>query len=328
MRRVSYRSVGAHITPWLLPTVVLIIAIGMAWIEPRFYNRLNLMNIARNFAVAGVLGMAQALVMIVGGFDLSVGAIMALASVLGASTMVAVAALVPDYAWLSIAAGSLVALLGGGLVGSVSGTLIATMRLSPFIVTLAVASSLLGAVFFVTKGVPVYGIPDLFTSTIGRGQIFGLPTLFCIVLVVAALLTMVTNLMAVGRHVYAVGGALKAAYASGIAAGRLYVLIYALAGSLASLAGLMVTARIGSGQSNIGTSAAIESISAAVVAGVSLRGGKGSIPRVLLAALLLTVIGNSLNLLQISSKFQTMVLGIFLLGTIATERLLGGSDDD
>jgi predicted ABC-type sugar transport system permease subunit len=64
MRRVSYRSVGAHITPWLLPTVVLIIAIGMAWIEPRFYNRLNLMNIARNFAVAGVLGMAQALVMI------------------------------------------------------------------------------------------------------------------------------------------------------------------------------------------------------------------------------------------------------------------------
>jgi ribose transport system permease protein len=323
-RRYLYRH---NVAALLLPAIIVLIGVTMLFVEPHFFNRLNLLNIARNFATSGLVAMAQAMVMIVGGFDLSVGSVMALGSVLGATAMVSVAAHVPDMGWPALIIGAIAALGGGAIVGLISGTIIVLFRVSPFIVTLGTASALVGGIFFVTNGVPVYGIPDLLGEMIGRGQILTLPVLLWIVLAVALLLTLLMNGTPQGRHIYAVGGSPKAAFASGIALNRLTILVYSAAGLLAALAGLMVTARIGSGQSTIGTSAAIESIAAAVIGGASLRGGSGNIIRVLFAALLLTIIGNALNLAQVDSKFQTMILGSFLIGAISIERIVEGGRD-
>lgn len=309
-----------RLVSWFLPLIIVAILLLMAVLEPRFYSRLNVSNILRNFTVTSLLALAQGLVMIVGGFDLSIGAIMAAASVTGALSMVVLGEPLYGQPFAIILLGFAVALAVGGVVGMINGLLVARLKASPFIITLGSMTLLSGLVFWYTKGAPVYGLPGELVSEIGRGRFFNLPVIFWFGLAVTALLWAMMGLTRFGRHVYAVGSNPTAARESGIAPTRVLVLIYGLSGVLAAAAGLILTARLGSGQSGIGGEAAIESIAAAVIAGVSLRGGVGSVPRIAISALFLALISNALNLAQIDSKFQTLVLGVFLIGFVAIER--------
>jgi len=307
--------------------LLLVAVICTALIEPRFLNRMNLINLGRNFSFLMIPAMAQALVMTAGGFDLSVGVVAAVGSVVTAMTMGVVAAAVPGAEGLAIVAALVVAVGVGLAVGLTNGILIARFSLSPFMVTLAVMSVLTGIALYHTQGIPIYGVADSFINGVGRGQVAGIPVILIIALVILALCIGLQRYTVLGRHIYAVGSDERAARLSGISTQRVLLVTYALAGVLAAFTGFLMAARIGSGQATIGSTMALETIAAAVIGGVSLRGGVGRVGLVALAALFLTVIANAMNLLQFDSKYQTLVLGVVVIVALGVERvILRGND--
>lgn len=316
------KACAKTIASWILPVSIVAIVGLMSVVEPRFFSRLNLFNILREFSVTAILALAQGLVIIAGGFDLSIGAVMAAASVAAALSMLWLAEPLSAQPAFIIMLGFSLAILTGAFAGMINGALVARLKASPFIVTLGSMTVISGLTYWYTKGVPIYGMPDAVVSEIGRGRLFGLPVIFWAGLLVITILWWVATQTRFGRHLYAVGSNAAAAYESGVNSTRVLVAVYGLSGALAAVAGLVITARLGSGQSGIGGSAAIESIAAAVIGGVSLRGGIGSIPRIAMAALFLALLSNALNLAQIDSKFQTLVLGVFLIAFVAIERRL------
>lgn len=301
-------------------TFLLIAAVGTYILEPRFLSPLNILNLLRNFSFLVLPALAQMVVMTTGGFDLSVGAVVAIASVITATVMLTLSPLFPDMPIALSLVAFAACLLLGGLVGMINGLLVAVMRLSPFMVTLATASMITGTTLFYTQGIPVYGVIPAFSDALGRGQIAGMPVVLVIALGVTAFLVVFQRQTAFGRHLYAVGSDLRSARLSGVPIARTTVSAYVIASCLAATTGFLMTARIGSGQGTIGATLALETIAAAVIGGVSLRGGVGRAELVVVAALFLTVANNAMNLLKIDSRFQTLMLGVILIAALAIER--------
>lgn len=306
----------------IVVALVVIAVVATALAEPRFLNRLNVINVLRNFSFLAIPAVGQMLVMIAGGFDLSVGAVAALGSALVAAAMGTLIALMPDATWLAVPLAILFVMAVGALIGAFSGAVIAQFGVSPLILTLAMLSAVTGATLYYTQGIPIYGVPDSFVDAVGRGQILGLPVIFLIALALIAVVAFVQRFTVFGRHVHAVGSHPFAARLSGIGLRRTLVAVYATSGMLAALTGILMTARIGSGQSTIGATLGLETIAAAVIGGVSLRGGVGRVEQVALAALFLTVTANAMNLGQIDSKYQTLVLGVVLILALSLERFV------
>ncbi|MEZ5783919.1 MAG: ABC transporter permease [Rhizobiaceae bacterium] len=303
-------------------TFLVVALVATALVEPRFLNRLNLINVLRNFSFLVIPSLAQMLIMTAGGFDLSVGAVVAVSSVVAAAVMLTGLAAFPGMETMVILM-ALAAVIGVGvLVGLVNAGLIATFALSPFMVTLAMMSVLTGIVLFYTQGIPIYGVADSFISNVGRGQILGLPVVFVIAMAIVVVCIIMQRFTALGRHIYAVGSDERSARLSGVSTRRTLLIAYSFGAVLAAITGFLMTSRLGSGQGTIGGSLALETIAAAVIGGVSLRGGVGRAEHVALAALFLTVIANAMNLIQVDSKYQALVLGAVLIVALAIERLL------
>ncbi|CDX51462.1 Inner-membrane translocator [Mesorhizobium plurifarium] len=303
-------------------TFLVVAVVATALIEPRFLNRLNLLNVMRNFALLLIPSLAQMLVMTAGGFDLSVGAVVAATSVVTAAVMLVGSIYFPGMELAIIIASLVIALGVGALVGLVNAGLVSIFSLSPFMVTLAMMSVLMGIALYFTQGIPIYGVVDSFVANVGRGQFLSLPIVLWVALGVLATCIIMQRFTALGRHIYAVGSDQRSARLSGVATSRTLIAAYMLAGLLAALTGFLMTSRLGSGQSTIGGTLALETIAAAVIGGVSLRGGVGRAELVALAALFLSVIANAMNLVQVDSKYQTLVLGAVLIVALAIERLL------
>jgi ribose transport system permease protein len=285
--------------------LIIVTAAFTAAIQPRFFNQLNIINVLRNAAILSVASMGQMVVMIAGGFDLSVGLVVAFASVETALLSGLLGGWLPDAPLLALSLAILIAIASGGLIGLVNGVFVSVFCLSPFMVTLAMSSVVAGATFYVTKGIPIYGLPDALVEGIGRGMVGRCPVVVLIGLAIVLLVVLMQRASTIGRHIYAVGSNLHGARISGV---RVVPLL---------------TARIGSGQSTLGGTMALESIAAAVVGGVSLLGGTGRAERVMLGAVFLSVVANALNLLRIDSKYQTLVLGVVLIAAVCIEFLFG-----
>ena len=322
--RLSPRFTAFLANGGLVLILIAIIAVITTIIQPRFLSQQNIINVLRNTAILSIISMGQMMVMIAGGFDLSVGVIVAFASIETALVMSWLLQIMPDMAVLAVVLAVLISLATGALIGAANGMLVSRLSLSPFMVTLAMSSVVAGATFYVTKGIPVYGMPDFFTIGVGRGFILGLPTVIVVGLVIVLVAVAMQRLTSFGRHVYAVGSNPVASRQSGISVGAVLVLIYAASGLTAALTGVLLTARIGSGQSTLGGSFVLESIAAAVVGGVSLMGGSGRAERVMAGALFLSIVSNSMNLLKIDSKYQTLVLGVVLIAALCSELILKG----
>ncbi len=305
----------------ILILIAIVVAVG-TYIQPRFLTQQNIINVLRNTAILSIISMGQMLVMIAGGFDLSVGVIVAFSSIEAALLMGYLVAWLPDMQLLAVILAVLLALGSGALIGLANGALVALVGLSPFMVTLAMSSVVAGVTFYVTKGIPIYGMPDFFTLSVGRGFLLGLPIVVVAGIVVVVLTVALQNLTGLGRHIYAVGSNPLAAGQSGVSVTRVLLFVYAASGAAAALTGILLTARIGSGQSTLGGTFVLELIAAAVVGGVSLLGGSGRAGRVMAGALFLSVISNAMNLLKIDSKYQTLVLGVVLIAALCSELLL------
>ncbi|WP_202315274.1 MULTISPECIES: ABC transporter permease [unclassified Mesorhizobium] len=297
------------VLPFFLAAALIIFSL----VSAQFLSVQNLTNVARQSVYLVLVSLGQMLVLITGGFDLSVGTTIALTSVVSATVMVALAAAMPDLVWIVILIGAAAGFGAALIVGALNGIGIAQFGVSPFIMTLGVQSVGAGIALFLTGGVPVASLPYAFGNFFGFGRVLGVPVpvLFAVAAIVAMWLMM--NRTRLGAHIYAVGGNLKAANLSGVNTKRVLFLAYAVCALLASLAGLLLTARVESGETNLGGTIALESIAACVIAGVSLRGGIGRVENVVLGAFFIVLVQNGMNIARIGSYMQMVLLGSLLI---------------
>lgn len=304
-----------------LAIAILALSIALYLYEPRFLSGPNIGNLLRGASLLAVIAAGQMLVMIIGGFDLSVGGTAALSSVATSLAMVVLGESFPDAPVPIAVGGVAVGLLTGILVGLINGGVIARFGAPPFMVTLGMLSAVSGAAFYMTSGTPVYGLPDVFSRTFARGSLFGISSLVWVSLLVILVVWILQNLASFGRHTRALGSNRNAARLSGVAVTRYTIAVYVLSGFFASIVGVLLTARLGSGQSTIGLELMLQSIAVAVVGGVSLRGGSGRIAGIVLAAIFFSVVTNGMNMVRVDSRVQTIAIGLIIIAATLTERL-------
>ena len=305
-----------------LPVLLVVLVVGMSLTSPQFYGPINILNILRNASLLTIVACGQAIVIIAGGFDLSVGAVVALASVVSAKVMGMTATALPGNDAAVIASGVLAGLASGVVVGLVNGVCVAQLKVSGFVVTLGTMSATAGIGLMITNGIPVYGMPDSFVKGFGRAQFFGLPTAIYVAVAVVLVMVFVQRRTLFGRYIFAIGGNADAATVSGVQVGRHVIGTYVLSGVLAAATGILLTAQVGSGQASFGGDRMmLQSIAAAVIGGVGLRGGIGRVEVVTASALFLTILGNALNLLRIDSRLQPVFLGVIMVAAVAAEEL-------
>lgn len=304
----------------ILPFLLVIAIIVFALLSDNFLTARNLTNVLRQSVYLMIVSLGQMLALLTGGFDLSVGTILALSSVVGAMAMASVYAAMPEAAWLAITLGCLAGIAAGTMIGVMNGIGVAFFRVSPFMMSLGMASVGFGIALYLTGGVPVYGMPIEFGDVFGFGSILGVPTPIWVAAILIVMLWVLLYWTRWGRYFYAVGGNVKAAGLSGINVRATLFSTYVLVAALAAIAGMLLTARLDTGEANIGASMPLESIAACVIAGVSLRGGIGRLENVVLGALFIGLVQNGMNLARIESYLQTVVLGgLLILAVIADQ---------
>lgn len=305
----------------VLPFLLALALVTFTGMSDQFLTPQNLVNLVRQSVYLVLVSLGQMLALVTGGFDLSVGTIQAVTSVVGASVMSAVFAAHPASPWLAIAAGCAAGLLAGMLVGLVNGAGVAFLGVTPFIMTLGVQSVGFGVALFLTGGVPVSGMPAPFSETFGFGTLLGVPVPILVTAASVAGFYLLMDRTALGNYLQAVGGNTKAALLSGINIPQVLMMAYLGCAGVASLAGLLLTARVDSGEATIGGTVALESIAACVIGGVSLRGGIGRVENVVLGAFFIVLVQNGMNLASVGSYLQMVVLGVLLVVAVISDRI-------
>lgn len=287
---------------------------------PNFLKSANLLNIANQIAVIAIVAIGMTMVIITGGIDLSVGSLLALSAVL-------VAGLIRDFA------GGVNASLGGmllaclaaiilcGIVGAFSGFMVTQFAIPPFIVTLAMMLVGSGLAYILAQGQSIYQIPDSFVW-LGRGaDLFSLPNAVALMLLLYGLAHVLMSRMKLGRYLYAVGGNAEAARLSGVPVNRVLMFAYIASALLAGLGGVIMASQLKSGSATYGTMYELYVIAAVVVGGTSLRGGEGKMLGTLTGAFTIAVIQNGMNLTNVESYTQKVVLGAVILGAVLVDRM-------
>lgn len=276
-----------------------------------FRRPANLMNVLQQSSLIGVVATGMALVIIAGGFDLSVGAIGAAASIAAAAIMVATG---------SILLGICCGLAVGLIFGLLNGLLVAFAGITPFVATLGSGTIISGLIFAFTNARPISGIPMVYTDW-GLGKIAGVPTTAIVFLVVFLATAAFLKFSRAGHYIFAVGSSPEASKLAGVPVGAVVLVSYMLCGLLAGLAGLMLLGQTGIGQPTAGASWALLAIAAVVVGGTPLRGGIGGVHSAVIGTLLLGVLANALNLYGVSPYWQPAVTGIVILLAVGAENL-------
>lgn len=297
---------------------ILLMGAFIATENANFLTPYNIQVVARQVSFIAVVAAGQTLVLLLGGIDLSVGAIAGLSAILGAMMMTG-GGIDP---FLAMA----LAVVFGFFCGLVNGVMIAGLGLNAFIVTLATGEVYAGAILVITKGYAITGIPKVF-QVIGQGTLAGLPIPVAIMLVIYLVLGWVTRNTPFGRNVFAIGGNRDAARFSGLRVERVEALVYGLSGAAAALAGMMFVSRMNAGQPTIGASWLMPSITAAIIGGTSLSGGVGTMFGTLLGATFMAVLANGIVLMNVSSYWERVIIGFFVIVAVIVDlaRRSGGS---
>lgn len=298
-------------------SIVLLAAI-FTYLQPLFGTPSNFLTITRQAAEPALMGMGQAFAMIAGGFDLSIGAIMGLTSAIVAYAVLAFG-LIPGIA---------IGILLGSVIGLTNGTLIARYRLPPFIVTLGMLSLCRGIAYVITGGMPVLYLPRGFAYLGGTGYVGPLPVATIIAAGIFIVLYVLLTRFKFGYYVYAIGGDESAARLAGVRVWRVRTLVYVISGTLAAIAGVLLSSRVNSGQPSLGEGSELLSVAAVIIGGVRLRGGQGSLAGVMVGVILLAVLSNGLNMINMSSYVQLVAIGLIVIvasmGSVIRGRRQGG----
>lgn len=284
-------------------------------LSPYFLTTDNLLNVSLQTSISAIIAIGMTFVILTAGIDLSVGSLVALAGIVATSVLkveLPIVLLLP----LAITAG----LLTGTCSGLFAGFVITRFRITPFIVTLALMTILRGLAFVVTDGRPVWDLPEEF-STIASGRIFGIPAPTLVMLAAFLSAHVILTRTRFGRYVYAVGGNAEAARLAGIKTKQVLLTVYVVSGVLTGCSAILLAARVNSGQPNAGLMYELDAIAAVVVGGTSLFGGKGSVMGTLIGAFLIGILRNGLNLLNVESYVQQVIVGLVILLAVMTDQL-------
>ncbi|KHF40903.1 ABC transporter permease [Halalkalibacter okhensis] len=286
--------------------ILILLIVLMSILTPHFLSATNLINIVRQMSIIGIIAIGVTPIIITKGIDLSSGSVIALVSVVVATFAQGDFPLVvPIFVALGV----------GLLAGLINGTLVAKGMLAPFIATLGMMTAARGAAMLYSDGRPIGGISESFTF-IGQGIIFGIPVPVIIFGLVGLVTWVLLNKTKVGRYVYAIGGNEQAAVTAGINVSRIKLMVYAYAGLLGGIAGMILTSRIASGQPQAGIMFELDAIAAAVIGGTSLFGGIGTVGGTIIGALIIGVMNNGLDLLGVSSYWQQIVKGAIIVAAV------------
>ena len=296
---------------FLLGVVIIIIMATLSFLSPTFLTYNNFSAVLTRMSELDMLAMAETLVLISGGFDLSIGAIMALSGTLCSKLYVA---------GLPFSLVLIVALTSGIAVGALNASLIVTFKLQPFIVTLATMTIVRSIVYSLLKGRVLADFPDMFLD-LNYIYILKIPLLFLFVVVTAALLIIFLRNNIIGRRIYAIGADEYTAFVSGINVNRIKFFVYCLSGLICALGGLMFTIRIGAIMPDAGINAPLEVIAAVLIGGTAITGGKGSVLGSLLGIFAMFLLLNGFNLLGLNPFWNKILLGIILIYVVGQDNI-------
>lgn len=297
-----------------MPLIALIVlGVVLALFTPRFLSPLNLTNVLVQAAVITVVAMGMTFVIIGGGFDLSVGSVVALAGCVCAAVMMKA----------GIAAGVGAGVAAGALVGLLNGLIVTVLKVNAFITTLGTMVLMRGVVFLFTDSqqVPIDDVLPRAFIDFGIDRFLGIHYLVWVPLVLVFVLSWVLARTPYGRSVYATGGNREAAYFSGIRVDRVTASTYIWCGALAGLAGVMLASRLQSGQPTSGEFYELTAIAAVVLGGASLYGGEGKLYKSVIGVFIMVTLGNGLNLLNVDSYWQRVAIGAVIILAAAADRL-------
>ena len=277
-----------------------------------FLQRDNLIGILQATAVNGVLAVAVTFVIITGGIDLSVGTLMTFCAV--------VAGVFLTYWGLPMPVGIVAAIAAGALSGSVSGILIAKMKIPPFIATLGMMMLLKGLALVISGTRPIYFNDTPSFPLISQESLIGaflpflpIPNGVLILFVVAGVSSMVLTRTALGRYTFALGSNEEAVRLSGVNTDFWKIIVYTVSGAICGIAGLIIASRLNSAQPALGQGYELDAIAAVVIGGTSLSGGRGTILGTIIGALIISVLTNGLRILSVAQEWQTVVTGIIII---------------
>lgn len=325
----SAKKAGSFFFQYAIYFVLVILILGITAIDPSFLSLNSFRDILLQSSTRAIIALGAAFVLITGGVDLSAGRMVGFAAVLSASIMQ-----IQEYShrfypglpnlplWMPV----LIAIFAGLLVGLINGVIVSRFSVPPFIATLGsmVAVYGLNSLYFDMKpnqSQPIGGLRPDFTTDLGSGYIgvgvYSIPYIVIIALIVAFIVWVIFNKTRLGKSMYAIGGNIQAAIVSGINVKQVLLYVYAIAGALYGLAGVMEAARTGGATSNYGNMYELDAIAACVVGGVSTAGGIGTVPGVLVGVLIFGVINYGLTYIGVNPYWQLIIKGLIIIAAVA-----------
>ncbi|MFT4012557.1 MAG: ABC transporter permease [Paracoccus sp. (in: a-proteobacteria)] len=313
------RSGGARQKLLAFASLIVLMA-GFSLASPRFFQVDNILSILQATSVNGVLAVGVTMIIITGGIDLSIGTMMTFTAV--------TAGVVLTWAGMPLPFGILAAIGTGALCGLISGVLVAKAKIPPFIATLGMMLVLKGLSLIVTGTKPIYFNATEGYTQISQGSLVGLvlpgfaiPNGVLILFAVAGLVAWVLGRTVLGHYTFALGSNEEAVRLSGVDTDRWKMAIYALAGGICGIAGLLISSRLNSAQPALGLGYELEAIAAVVIGGTSLSGGRGTILGTLIGALIMSVLTNGLRVMSVAPEWQTVVTGFIIIVAVYADQL-------
>ncbi|QQZ19528.1 MULTISPECIES: ABC transporter permease [Rhodococcus] len=291
--------------------LVLLLVIGyFSYESARFATLDNFRTIMIAAAPFALVALGQTLVILTGGIDLSVGSVIAVSAMTGASVVVGH----PERLWLAVAA----AIGVGILCGLINGLIVSRLGVAPFVATLGMLTAASGFAYVIGGGAPINGLPDEY-GKIANTEILGLQAPVVVMIFGFVILAAVMKRTSFGLRVYAVGGNRTAAEVAGVKTRRILTSVYVLSGALAGLSGVILSSRVISGPPNLGAGYELDAIAAVVIGGASLMGGRGTVWGTLLGLLLIQTLNNGLDLLVVPAYWQAVISGVLIVTAVAVD---------
>ena len=290
---------------------LIVLCVGLSIASPYFMTLRNIVNVLRQFSLIAILAIGQALIIITGGIDLSVGSLVGFTACFGA--------------WIGKSGASplvmLVAILGiGAIAGFINGSLVTRVGIAPFIATLGMMSIARGFSLLMTMGVPIH-VNKTWISVFGGGYIGIVPVSVIVMLLIVVSGYIFAKNTVLGRNIYAIGNSEKAAKLSGIRVERVKVMVFTITGMLAGVCGLILVGQLEGADAFYGNGYELDVIAAAVIGGISLSGGEGNLIGIIVGAALMGVLKNAFVLLAVPGYWQTVAIGVVIIGAVSLDSL-------
>lgn len=272
----------------------------------------NILNILRQISVLGILTCGMTFVIISGGMDLTVGAYLGLTGVIAAKLM--------GDMGLPVFLSVILTVFTITLIGLLTGCTIVGLNVSAIVITLGMMTVVRGLAYIISGGLPVYDLPEVIVN-FGQGYFCGIPIPVIVMLVIVVIMSFILKYSYFGRYIYAIGGNVEAAKLAGVAVGKITASLYAISAFLAAIAGIVLAGRISSGAPASGNGTEMDVVTAVVIGGVSINGGKGSMAGAFFGAVIIGILSNGLTILNVGEYYQQVVKGAVLIFAVAFDVL-------